>query len=112
MPTHCHRREVHGCGGLVPAGSVSSVNPVPDVRYFWHEAPVPKRLEVTQVYGYLLCPRTGRVHVQDDAGTWNWICSVRGVQPLLTVSKLLTVRRGCMWPRCLHYDSHPDSRGT
>jgi 8-oxo-dGTP diphosphatase len=42
-----------------------------DVRYFWHEAPVPAGLEVTQVYGWLLCPRTGRVLVQDDDGTFN-----------------------------------------
>lgn len=44
---------------------------VRDVEYFWHEAPVPEGLEVTQVYGYLLCPRTGRVLVQDDEGIWN-----------------------------------------
>jgi len=25
---------------------------------------------ITQVYGYLLCPRTGRVLVQDDAGVF------------------------------------------
>jgi 8-oxo-dGTP diphosphatase len=62
---------VYGCSGFLPAGSVSSVSAVSDVRYFWHEAPVPGRLEVTQVYGYLLCPRTGRVLVQDDEGTWN-----------------------------------------
>jgi 8-oxo-dGTP diphosphatase len=39
--------------------------------YFWHEAPVPAGLEITQVYGYLLCPRTGRVLVQDDGGVFN-----------------------------------------
>jgi len=32
---------------------------------------VPEGLGVTQVYGYLLCPRTGRVLVQDDAGMFN-----------------------------------------
>jgi 8-oxo-dGTP diphosphatase len=56
------------------AGTVGSVNPVsasPDVEYFWHEGPVPIGLEVTQVYGYLLCPQTGRVLIQDDDGTWN-----------------------------------------
>jgi 8-oxo-dGTP pyrophosphatase MutT (NUDIX family) len=41
------------------------------VRYWWHEAPPPAELEITQVYGYLLCPRTGRVLVQDDAGVFN-----------------------------------------
>jgi 8-oxo-dGTP diphosphatase len=44
---------------------------VPGVRYWWHEAPVPPGLEITQVYGYLLCPRTGRVLVQDDEGVFN-----------------------------------------
>jgi 8-oxo-dGTP diphosphatase len=44
---------------------------VPEVRYWWHEAPVPPGLEVTQVYGYLLCPQTGRVLVQDDGGVFN-----------------------------------------
>ncbi len=33
------------------------------VRYWWHEAPVPAGLEITQVYGYLLCPVTYRVLV-------------------------------------------------
>lgn len=42
-----------------------------DVHYFWHEAAVPAELEVTQVYGYLLCPETARVLVQDDAGVFN-----------------------------------------
>jgi 8-oxo-dGTP diphosphatase len=40
-----------------------------DAECFWHEGPVPIGLEVTQVYGYLLCPQTGRVLIQD--GTWN-----------------------------------------
>jgi hypothetical protein len=55
----------------VSASSVTRVSVVPDVEYFWHEAPVPDGLEVTQVYGYLLRPLTGRVLVQDDDGTWN-----------------------------------------
>ena len=42
-----------------------------DVRYFWHEAAVPLGLEITQVYGYLICPETGRVLIQDDEGTFN-----------------------------------------
>ena len=37
----------------------------------WHEARVPDGLGITQVYGYLLCPRTGRVLVQDDDGVFN-----------------------------------------
>jgi 8-oxo-dGTP diphosphatase len=44
---------------------------VPEVQYWWHEAPVPAGLEITQVYGYLLCPRTCRVLVQDDDGVFN-----------------------------------------
>jgi len=43
----------------------------PDVRYFWYEAAVPPGLEITQVYGYLICPATGRVLIQDDEGTFN-----------------------------------------
>src|SRR5581483_5958981 len=42
-----------------------------EVQYWWHEAPVPAGLEITQVYGYLLCPRTCRVLVQDDDGVFN-----------------------------------------
>jgi 8-oxo-dGTP diphosphatase len=42
-----------------------------DVSYAWHEAPVPPVLEITQVYGYLLCPDTARVLVQDDDGVFN-----------------------------------------
>ena len=32
---------------------------------------MPEELEITQVYGYLLCPATARVLVQDDAGSFN-----------------------------------------
>lgn len=51
--------------------TVGRVSAVSDVRYFWREARVPDGLEITQVYGYLLCPATGRVLVQDDDGTRN-----------------------------------------
>lgn len=61
----------YGCDCCLLADSVSSVSAVSDVRYVWYEAPVPDGLEITQVYGYLLCPLTGRVLVQDDEGTWN-----------------------------------------
>ena len=50
---------------------MTTVSAVSDVLYFWHETPVPDGLEITQVYGYLLCAQTGRVLVQDDEGTWN-----------------------------------------
>lgn len=39
---------------------------VADVSYRWFEAPVREGLQVTQVYGYLICPSTGRVLIQDD----------------------------------------------
>ncbi|MEV6868279.1 NUDIX domain-containing protein [Streptosporangium subroseum] len=42
-----------------------------DATYFWHEAPVPADLEVTQVYGYLICPDTARVLVQEYEGEFN-----------------------------------------
>jgi 8-oxo-dGTP diphosphatase len=51
--------------------TVSRVSAVSEIVYFWREAPVPAGLEITQVYGYLLCPRTGRVLVQDDGGVFN-----------------------------------------
>ena len=59
------------CGVIRAAGTVARVTTVSEVQYFWHEAPVAAGLEVTQVYGWLLCPVTGRVLLQDDEGTWN-----------------------------------------
>jgi 8-oxo-dGTP pyrophosphatase MutT (NUDIX family) len=53
------------------AGYGKRVATLDEVQYWWHEAPVPAGLEVTQVYGYLLCPVTGRVLVQDDDGAFN-----------------------------------------
>ena len=50
---------------------VCRMTAVSEVRYWWHEAPVPGGLEITQVYGWLLCPQTGRVLVQDDEGVFN-----------------------------------------
>ena len=44
---------------------------VSEVRYWWHEVPVPAGLAITQVYGWLLCPQTGRVLIQDDDGVFN-----------------------------------------
>ncbi|MBG0818457.1 NUDIX domain-containing protein [Planomonospora sp. ID82291] len=38
------------------------------VTYLWHEAPVPPELPATRVHGYLLCPDTGRVLIQDVDG--------------------------------------------
>jgi 8-oxo-dGTP diphosphatase len=57
------RRLLADYGGRVAA--------VGEVQYWWHEAPVPPYLEITQVYGYLLCPVTCRVLVQDDDGVFN-----------------------------------------
>ncbi len=34
------------------------------VEFVWHDAPVPAGLRVSQVYGWLLCPDTGRVLIQ------------------------------------------------
>jgi 8-oxo-dGTP diphosphatase len=50
---------------------VYQVTALSGVRYLWHEVPVPSGLVITQVYGYLLCPRTARVLVQDDEGAFN-----------------------------------------
>jgi 8-oxo-dGTP diphosphatase len=48
------------------------------VEYVWHDGPVPAGLPVTQVYGWLLCPVTGRVLIQEqDDGT----CSLPGGTP-------------------------------
>ena len=58
-------------GGICAADTVACVTTVSEVQYFWHEAPVAAGLEVTQVYGWLLCPVTGRVLLQDDEGAWN-----------------------------------------
>lgn len=44
---------------------------VAEARYTWHESPTPPGLDVTQVYGYLLCSRTGRVLIQDNDGVFN-----------------------------------------
>ena len=42
----------------------------PAAGFIWHDSPVPPGLPVTQVYGWLLCPATGRVLVQEqDDGT-------------------------------------------
>ena len=42
------------------------------VEYVWHGGPVPPELVVTQVYGWLLCPVTGRVLIQEqDDGTFS-----------------------------------------
>ena len=51
--------------------TVSGMSTVADVSYRWFEAPVREDLEVTQVYGYLICPSTGRVLIQDDDGVFN-----------------------------------------
>lgn len=44
----------------------------PPVEYVWHDGPVPDGLPVTQVYGWLLCPVTGRVLIQEQVdGTFS-----------------------------------------
>jgi len=40
--------------------------------FVWHDGPVPASLPVTQVYGWLICPVTGRVLIQEqDDGTFS-----------------------------------------
>ena len=51
--------------------TVSGMSTAADVSYRWFEAPVREGLQVTQVYGYLICPSTGRVLIQDDEGVFN-----------------------------------------
>jgi 8-oxo-dGTP diphosphatase len=44
----------------------------PKIRYVWHDTAVPAGLPVSQVYGWLLCPITGRVLIQEhDDGVFN-----------------------------------------
>jgi 8-oxo-dGTP diphosphatase len=44
----------------------------PTAEYIWHDGPVPPGLPVTQVYGWLICPKTGRVLIQEqDDGTFS-----------------------------------------
>jgi 8-oxo-dGTP diphosphatase len=44
----------------------------PAAHFTLHEAPVPAGLPVTQVCGWLLCPVTGRVLIQEhDDGVFN-----------------------------------------
>jgi hypothetical protein len=62
---------------------VCRMTDVSEVRYWWHEASVPAELQITQVYGWLLCPQTGRVLVQDDEGVFN-LTGVRAGSPVVT----------------------------
>jgi hypothetical protein len=44
----------------------------PPIEYVWYDGPVSAGLPVTQVYGWLLCPATGRVLIQEqDDGTFS-----------------------------------------
>jgi len=52
------------------------VTAVPEVQYWWREAPVPGWSgdhPGVRIDGYLLCPLTCRVLVQDDDGVFNLI---------------------------------------
>jgi 8-oxo-dGTP diphosphatase len=42
-----------------------------DVSYFWYEAPVPQGLEIAKVHGFLFCPDTARVLVQECEGRFS-----------------------------------------
>jgi hypothetical protein len=69
-------RNVHGtrrvCGvALLIVTTVCWVTADVDVSYFWHEAPVPQGLEIAKVYGFLICPDTARVLVQEGDGSFS-----------------------------------------
>jgi 8-oxo-dGTP diphosphatase len=51
--------------------TVSCVVVSSGVRYVWRAEPVPAHLVVTQVYGFLFCPDTSRVLLQEDDGAFN-----------------------------------------
>jgi ADP-ribose pyrophosphatase YjhB (NUDIX family) len=42
-----------------------------DVSYLWHESPVAGHLQIAKVYGFLICPVTGRALVQEHGGTFS-----------------------------------------
>jgi 8-oxo-dGTP diphosphatase len=42
-----------------------------DVSYVWHEGPVPGGLAIEKVHGFLFCPDTARVLVQECDGRWS-----------------------------------------
>jgi 8-oxo-dGTP diphosphatase len=44
---------------------------VSEVRFLWHEAPVPRQLEIAKVHGFLVCPVTGRALVQEYGGDFS-----------------------------------------
>lgn len=72
MPPRCSQHPTRFCRRTRrPVATVVGMAGDGDVEYFWHEAPVPDRLRIMQVYGYLLCPATARVLVQDDDGWFN-----------------------------------------
>ena len=52
-------------------GTVRRVTAEMDVSYIWNEAPVPEGLEIAKVYGFLICPDTARVLVQECEGSFN-----------------------------------------
>lgn len=53
------------------AATVRRMTAAVDVSYLWHEAPVPGGLEIAKVYGFLVCPGTARILVQEDNGSFN-----------------------------------------
>jgi 8-oxo-dGTP diphosphatase len=53
------------------ASMVRRVTADVDVSYRWHESPVPRRLKIVKVHGFLICPATGRTLLQECAGRFN-----------------------------------------
>ncbi len=86
---------------------------VPEVQYWWREAPVPGWSgdhPGVRIDGYLLCPLTCRVLVQDDDGIspaqhrcirrdclTAWSLMARWV-PIATVGALTPLARGLLHP--------------
>lgn len=53
------------------ADTFCPVSIVDGVAHLWREAPVPEKLAVTRVDGWLICPSTGRVVLLGDGDTWS-----------------------------------------
>jgi 8-oxo-dGTP diphosphatase len=52
------------------AATVRRVTADVEVSYLWHESPVAEHLEIAKVYGFLICPMTGRALVQECNGVF------------------------------------------
>jgi 8-oxo-dGTP diphosphatase len=69
-------RDLHGArrvAALARSGvaTVRSVTDDVELSYRWHESPVAGHLEIAKVYGFLICPDTGRALVQECEGSFS-----------------------------------------